>query len=149
MAKIIRTSYTGDNFGEFLQKRGITYKAAAADLKIDKNTIGKAVRGGNLNIGVLLKICNRYGLSIEDFFEKKVVLTDENENQENSSSDYLEREEFVSQTFAEPSEEYKTCENMQLMFKEFLALLDGDLESLKNKISVFISKLEELKESDK
>jgi len=38
---------------------------------------------------------------------------------------------------------------MQLMFKEFLALLDGDLESLKNKISVFISKLEELKESDK
>ena len=67
MAKIIRTSYTGDNFREFLQKRGITYKAAAADLKIDKNTIGKAVRGGNLNIGVLLKICNRYGLSIEDF----------------------------------------------------------------------------------
>ena len=54
MAKIIRTSYTGDNFREFLQKRGITYKAAAADLKIDKNTIGKAVRGGNLNIGVLL-----------------------------------------------------------------------------------------------
>ncbi len=60
--------YTGEQFKLFLQRHGISYKQAAADLHIDKNTVGKAVRGGNLNIDIILQICNVYGLKIKDFF---------------------------------------------------------------------------------
>ncbi len=35
---------------------------------LDKNTIGKAVRGGNMNITVLLSISNRWDFPITEFF---------------------------------------------------------------------------------
>lgn len=63
-----RLVYNGHNFREFLNRNRITYQEASSTLSIDKNTIGKAVRGGNLNTSILLKICNTYKLSLSDFF---------------------------------------------------------------------------------
>lgn len=51
-----------------MQRKGLSYNEAAATLGINKNTVGKAVRGGNLNVDILLLICNEYGLNIADFF---------------------------------------------------------------------------------
>ena len=42
--------YSGDSLRRFLHRKGLTYKDAAKELGLDKNTIGKAVRGGNMNI---------------------------------------------------------------------------------------------------
>ena len=39
--------YSGDSLRRFLHRKGLTYKDAAKELGLDKNTIGKAVRGGN------------------------------------------------------------------------------------------------------
>ena len=47
--------YSGDLLRKFLHQKKLTYKEAAKELGLDKNTIGKAVRGGNMNINVLLK----------------------------------------------------------------------------------------------
>lgn len=41
--------YSGDSLRRFLHRKGLTYKDAAKELGLDKNTIGKAVRGGNMN----------------------------------------------------------------------------------------------------
>jgi len=40
--------YSGDSLRRFLHRKGLTYKDAAKELGLDKNTIGKAVRGGNI-----------------------------------------------------------------------------------------------------
>lgn len=60
--------YSGDLLRKFLHRKGLTYKDAAKELGLDKNTIGKAVRGGNMNINVLLNIANHWNLPITDFF---------------------------------------------------------------------------------
>lgn len=60
--------YSGDSLRRFLHRKGLTYKDAAKELGLDKNTIGKAVRGGNMNINVLLSIANRWNFPITDFF---------------------------------------------------------------------------------
>ena len=62
MAVTKKIVYSGDKFREYLNRHKITYQEASLQLGIDKNTIGKAVRGGNLNLNVLLTICNFYGL---------------------------------------------------------------------------------------
>lgn len=85
MSKII---YSGIKFREFLSRRGITYQEASAFLGIDKNTIGKAVRGGNLNMSVLLTICNMYHLNIADFFVLECD-GEENSTHENSITSIL------------------------------------------------------------
>lgn len=137
MMKVVHTNYSGDKFREFLRRKGITYKIAAADLGMDKNTIGKAVRGGNLNIDVLLRICNKYNLPIEDFFEKKVVGEFDGENQENSLSAYDRPEDFPAVVAREEVEDYKTCENISQKIKYFLSLVDGDLAALRGKVDYF------------
>lgn len=63
-----RLVYSGERFRDFLAANHITYQEASNTLGIDKNTIGKAVRGGNLNTSILLKICNEYKLDLNDFF---------------------------------------------------------------------------------
>lgn len=60
--------YSGDSLRRFLHRKGLTYKDAAKELGLDKNTIGKAVRGGNMNINVLLSIANHWNFPITDFF---------------------------------------------------------------------------------
>lgn len=69
MAVTKKIVYSGDKFREYLTRHRITYQEASMQLGIDKNTIGKAVRGGNLNLNVLLTICNFYGLDISEFFK--------------------------------------------------------------------------------
>ena len=87
--------YSGDKLRRFLQYRGISYKMASAELGIDRNTVGKAVRGGNMNIDILLHICNHYGMKITDFF--KVIKYDENGNPV-SETDASLKTEFLSTT---------------------------------------------------
>ncbi len=60
--------YTGEKLRQYLQQNNITYKEAAKILDIDKNTVGKAVRGGNLNVDILLHICNVFQMDVTDFF---------------------------------------------------------------------------------
>lgn len=60
--------YSGKIFKTFLERKKLSHKTVAAQLGINKNTVGKAARGGNLNVNILLLICNEYDLKISDFF---------------------------------------------------------------------------------
>lgn len=92
--------YTGEKFRNFLHRNGISYKEAAATLGIDKNTVGKAVRGGNMNVDILLRICNEYGLRMTDFFAVE----------RNGDKDYLNSLDEGSPVLEECNQEYKKCE---------------------------------------
>lgn len=92
--------YTGEKFRNFLHRNGISYKEAAATLGIDKNTVGKAVRGGNMNVDILLRICNEYGLRMTDFFAVE----------RNGDKDYLNGLDEGSPVLEECNQEYKKCE---------------------------------------
>ncbi len=115
MSKII---YSGIKFREFLSRRGITYQEASAFLGIDKNTIGKAVRGGNLNMSVLLTICNMYHLNIADFF---VLEHDGEENQthENSINPILSDNKQVLSSVSKNSRNIKFLKNQNSNMKIF------------------------------
>lgn len=71
--------YSGKKFKNFLLRNGISYKVAATQLGIDKNTVGRAVRGGNLSVDTLLLICNEYDLKVSDFF---VMASSKSESEE-------------------------------------------------------------------
>lgn len=86
MAVTKKIVYSGDKFREYLTRHRITYQEASVQLGIDKNTIGKAVRGGNLNLNVLLTICNFYGLDISEFFKTETSSDRNNKNYPDSSS---------------------------------------------------------------
>ncbi len=58
--------FSGERLRHYLGRKGISYKMAAEQLGMDKNTVAKVVRGGNVNVAVILKICNRYGLNINE-----------------------------------------------------------------------------------
>ena len=92
--------YTGEKFRNFLHRNGISYKEAAATLGIDKNTVGKAVRGCNMNVDILLRICNEYGLRMTDFFAVE----------RNGDKDYLNSLDEGSPVLEECNQEYKKCE---------------------------------------
>ena len=62
--------YSGLQFKVFLKQHNISYKQAAETIGVNKNTVGKVVRGGNLNTHILLRICQVYELDIRDFFKQ-------------------------------------------------------------------------------
>ena len=62
--------YSGLQFKAFLKQHNISYKQAAEAIGVNKNTVGKVVRGGNLNTHILLRICQVYELDIRDFFKQ-------------------------------------------------------------------------------
>lgn len=68
--------YSGERFRQYLQRNKISYKEAARILSIDKNTVGKAARGGNLKVDILLHICNVFQMDVTDFFCCDVVGAD-------------------------------------------------------------------------
>lgn len=106
--------YTGSRFKSYLQRNKISYKEAADALGIDKNTVGKAVRGGNLNVDIILRICNEYQLKITEFF----VLEDE--NGEKYACDYYISSEDAPVDNVNVSEEkfnYKKCEKIDRQVK--------------------------------
>lgn len=49
--------YSGDSLRRFLHRKGLTYKDAAKELGLDKNTIGKAVRGRKYEYKRLTEYC--------------------------------------------------------------------------------------------
>ena len=116
-----RIVYTGERFKKYLQRNKISYKEAAELLGIDKNTVGKAVRGGNLNLDIILRICNVYPLRIADFF---ITAGEEGEIPD---SDYYISLEGDSQREGMVSEEefcYKKCQNLSDRIKEIADMIE-------------------------
>lgn len=123
--------YTGERFKTFLHRHGISYKDAAEQLCIDKNTVGKAVRGGNMNVDIILRICNTYGMQITDFF--KVVGRDENGKE---ISYYFSTEaELLSEISAGENDfNYKKCENNDIR----LSVIADIMEDSQQKIDTLV-----------
>ncbi|MCP9610890.1 helix-turn-helix domain-containing protein [Coprobacter tertius] len=146
MSKSNRTIYCGDRFREFLKRKGITYKEASAYLKIDKNTIGKAVRGGNLNVNVLLTICNEYHLPIEDFF-KKVSLEGNGRDYENSSIKYEETNETTFLELTERYEKYKLCEKFNSTLQNMFVSKETEIQQLRELNAHYKNRIEVLEKA--
>ncbi|HIX27687.1 MAG TPA: helix-turn-helix domain-containing protein [Candidatus Barnesiella excrementigallinarum] len=103
--------YSGEKLRRFLHREGLTYKDAAQELGLDKNTIGKAVRGGNMNINVLLSIANNWNIPITDFFT--FVNQEECEGNYFISPDkYRANENRDVSTVEEDSKIYKNIKNL-------------------------------------
>jgi transcriptional regulator with XRE-family HTH domain len=120
--------YSGEELKSFLQRSDLSYKDAAEDLGIDKNTVGKAVRGGNLNIDIILRICNTYGLNIHDFFK---LVEDENHSQ----TDYyisLDNKNSSPLVISEPEINYKKSKKSESEIEK----ITESLEEMKNLITI-------------
>ena len=111
MCKLV---YSGERLREFLRRNNISYKQAAEELGIDKNTVGKAVRGGNLNSDIILHICNTYHMPVSDFFVE-------------ARADYDNSLTEASSSVAEPEVSYKNSKNraeIDARIEEIQSLLD-------------------------
>ena len=108
--------YTGVKLKNYLQRSDLSYKDAAEELGIDKNTVGKAVRGGNLNIDIILRICNTYGLSIYDFFEQVELDNTDSVRDYYFSSDNDSPATSIS---AEPEVNYKKSKKSDSQVEDF------------------------------
>ena len=108
MKNTVKILYTGSRFKSFLKRNKISYKDAADALGIDKNTVGKAVRGGNLSIETILRICNLYQLKITDFFITTTV-----ESASDGANYYISSIEggVPVHVASEENFNYKKCEN--------------------------------------
>ena len=108
--------YTGVKLKNYLQRSDLSYKDAAEELGIDKNTVGKAVRGGNLNIDIILRICNTYGLNIYDFFEQVDL-----DNSDSVTDHYFSSDDELSATSisAEPDLIYKKSKKSDSQVEDF------------------------------
>ena len=135
--------YSGDKFRQFLQRYNISYKDAAETLGIDKNTVGKAVRGGNMNVDIILRICNTYNLNIVDFF--KSLEPDEAIEIENY---YLSSDEepLSSSAVSEPIERYKKCENFNGDIDEIFDIISQSNAQLRELASQYEKSREKLEE---
>ena len=96
--------YSGERFRQYLQRNKISYKEAARILSIDKNTVGKAARGGNLKVDILLHICNVFQMDVTDFFI--CVITDKGGLAKN---DYISSKLIKKKTECVLEDEYN-CE---------------------------------------
>lgn len=142
MSKII---YSGNKFREFLSRRGITYQEASAFLGIDKNTIGKAVRGGNLNMSVLLTICNKYHLCISDFFVTEPD-NEESTTYENSFEPTYPEASPVLSTVTEEFGSYKISKKPSFLYEDFLAAKDQEIALLREINELYKKQIEMLQE---
>lgn len=125
--------YSGDSLRRFLHRKGLTYKDAAKELGLDKNTIGKAVRGGNMNINVLLSIANHWNFPITDFFIfvnqeecEETYFISPNKYNNNSANDNL----LVS----EDSKIYKNIKNLSTEELALKASKQQEISLLQNLI---------------
>ena len=142
--------YSGDLLRRFFRRKGITYKDAAKELGLDKNTIGKAVRGGNMNINVLLNIANHWNLPISDFF----IVVDQNGCDENyfiSSDKYHSDSNNDGLVVSEDSKIYKNTKNLsteELALKESkereIALLQDLIANYTDRIELLQKELERI-----
>lgn len=123
--------YTGDKLRQYLQHNGISYKEAAKILSIDKNTVGKAVRGGNLNIDILLHICNIFQMNVTDFFN--CVITGE---------DGLTRNYYISSTLIKETAEYVSEEDFNYKKSKNSDLSDRPVDEIIEEVGEALSSLE-------
>lgn len=143
--------YTGERLKLYFQRHGISYKQAAEDLHIDKNTVGKAVRGGNLNIDIILQICNVYELKITDFFKLVKVYEDSEGKTYYISSD---DDRSGTSTVADADCEYKKCEKSELQLDALMALMKDGSQKLDTLMAIYkhcqdsLNAIAEKKESD-
>ena len=138
--------YSGAELKRFLKLHNISYKEAAAVLGIDKNTVGKAVRGGNLNINIILLICNRYDLDIRDFFNQLVA-----ENRD-SKNHYFSTDisAIPAAICAEEDLNYKKSKNIEDRIENFthsLRQMQELISGLNDKLNEGYRMLDELKKS--
>lgn len=134
--------YTGERLRQFLQHNGISYKEAASILSIDKNTVGKAVRGGNLNVDILLHICNVFQMDVTDFFCCEIT------DKDGLPRNYYISSELIKDASGYVSEEmfnYKKSKNLQIVppaTNEAIEEVDHMLSSLEKAYSECREKLE-------
>ena len=113
--------YSGEKLKSFLQRSDLSYKDAAEELGIDKNTVGKAVRGGNLNVDIILNICNTYGLSIYDFFKYEDGVGENSVANYYFSTDDIPYKSLIA---AEPEMCYKKSKNSDSQVEDFSRALE-------------------------
>lgn len=124
--------YSGDSLRRFLHRKGLTYKDAAKELGLDKNTIGKAVRGGNMNINVLLSIANHWNFPITDFF----IFVNQEECEEtyfispNKYNKNLSTEELALK--ASKQQEISLLQNLIRNYQDRIDLLQQELGQYKS-----------------
>lgn len=141
-----RLVYSGERFRDFLVANHITYQEASNTLGIDKNTIGKAVRGGNLNTSILLKICNEYKLDLTDFFVEE---TEENNLHGKAGSIYsaehgaVGRMEEEARSAAEEDEPYGTKEKTII---ELLHSKDAEISRLRMLVKLYQERVDLLQQ---
>lgn len=140
--------YSGEKFKNFLQRRNISYKEASENLGIDKNTVGKAVRGGNLNIDIILRICNIYGLCIYDFFKHI-----DSENREDDTNYYFSPNKELNSIShsAEPQLNYKKSKNSIVQIEtlsEYLFQIKSIMNELDEKIEKSNTMLQEMRDNN-
>ena len=137
--------YSGDLLRKFLHRKGLTYKDAAKELGLDKNTIGKAVRGGNMNINVLLNIANHWNLPISDFF----TLVSDNECQESyfiSPNPYIIDKADNNFTALEPVKTYKNIKNISNNKTALHNSKQQEIELLQERIKNYQKRIEVLRQ---
>ena len=137
--------YSGDSLRRFLHRKGLTYKDAAKELGLDKNTIGKAVRGGNMNINVLLSIANHWNFPITDFFIfvnqeecEETYFISPNKYNNNSANDNL----LVS----EDSKIYKNIKNLSTEELALKASKQQEISLLQNLIRNYQDRIDLLQQ---
>lgn len=74
-----KTYYTGTPLKQYLQHHHLSYQVASRQLGINKNTLSKAIKGGNLGIALLLHISNQYKIEISRFFKREELIEDDND----------------------------------------------------------------------
>lgn len=141
--------YSGEKLKSFLQRSELSYKDAAEELGIDKNTVGKAVRGGNLNVDIILRICNTYGLNAHDFFR----LIDE-EDKDCTENYYFSSYDNIPSSLesAEPEIKYKKSKNRESeieQISESLKQMKSLIAILSNKITEGYAMLDKIRENEK
>lgn len=128
--------FTGSPLKTYLKRHSMSYAQAARELQINKNTVGKTVRGGNINIAVLLRICNFYGLSIGSFF---VETTGEDRLDEKGGSDTIQNQcdkrdsdtksELASEVYSEQVKEmFEKLDSLETAITDLRALCANILQ---------------------
>lgn len=137
--------YSGDLLRKFLHQKKLTYKEAAKELGLDKNTIGKAVRGGNMNINVLLNIANHWKIPITNFFTW--VNNEEcGESYFISPGKYQAWQDDEDSTVTEASKIYKNIKNLSIDKPELIASKRQEIELLQELIQNYQKRIELLQQ---
>lgn len=146
MAKFRNLIFSGEKFKEFLNKRSLTYIDAASQLKINKNTVGKAARSGNINVDVLLTICNTYKIPIDLFFKEEVDNENHDENQENSLYTEGPAEILHTGNVADDYAYYKKSEEFEKLFTKLSTFIKQENELIQALNDIFGEKIKFLED---